>query len=160
MIQEEVVGGGDGEDVVFGVPGGMEDFFVEVETVDGNLVLLPFVGDADFARLEDLPRAYVLARGLEGRLPLGRAAVEHPEEVVVAARHDLSIVALPSAFKLVENTAECKDAECKDGKDGEDQHDGRRLRYRYDIIYGELRSIDGFYLSFSYNEHNLLRRYS
>ena len=109
MVQVKIVGGCDGEDVILGMPGGMEDFFVEIEAVDGNLVLLPFVRHANFARFEDLARAHVFSRSLEGRLPLGSASIEHPKEVVVTPRHDLSIVALPSAFKLVENTGNGND---------------------------------------------------
>ena len=104
MVQVEIVGGGDGEDVVLWMPGGMEDFFVEVEAIDGNLVLFPFVRHADFARFQNLSRTHVLPRSLERRLPLGSASVEHPEEVVVTSGHDLSVVAFPSAFELVENT--------------------------------------------------------
>ena len=64
VVQVEVVGGGDGEDVVLGMPGGMQNFFVEVEAVDGNFVLLAFVRHAHFARFEDLTRTHVFARGL------------------------------------------------------------------------------------------------
>ena len=104
MVQVEIVGGGDGEDVIFRMPGGMQNFFVKVETVDGNLVLFAFIRDADFARFQQLARTNVFARRLESRLPFGRAAIEHPKEIVVTSRHDLSIVTLPRALKLVENT--------------------------------------------------------
>ena len=104
MVQVEVVGGGHSEDVVLGMPGGMQDFFVEVEAIDGNFVLLPFVRHANLARFQDLTRSHVFARRLESRLPLGCAPVEHPKEVVVTPRHDLSIVTFPRALELVENT--------------------------------------------------------
>ena len=104
MVQVEIVGSGDGEDVIFRMPGGMQNFFVEVETVDGNLILFAFIRDADFARFQQLAGTNVFARRLESRLPFGRAAIEHPEEIVVTPRHDLSIVALPRTLELVENT--------------------------------------------------------
>ena len=104
MVQVEIVGSGNGQDVIFRMPRGMEDFFVEVEAIDGNLVLFPFVRHANFARFENLARTHVLSRRLEGSVPLGGATIEHPEEVVVTSGHNLSVITFPSAFKLVENT--------------------------------------------------------
>ena len=113
VVQVEIIGGGDGEDVVLGMPGGMEDFFVKVEAIDGNLVLFPLVRHADLARFQDLPRTNVFPRSLEGRLPLGSATIEHPKEVVVTPRHYLGVVAFPSALELVENTASKRGKICQ-----------------------------------------------
>ena len=41
LEQEQVVGGGYRDDVLLGVPGRVQDLLVEVETVHGDLVLLP-----------------------------------------------------------------------------------------------------------------------
>ena len=102
MVQVEIVGGGDGEDVILGMPGGVQNLLVEVEAVDGDFVLAPFVGRRYLARFEHAPGPNGLARGLESGVVF-RVAVEQPEEVVVASGHDLTVVAGPSAFELVEN---------------------------------------------------------
>ena len=46
LQQEEVVGGRDGDDVLVGVPGGVQDLLVEVQAVHVDLVLLPFAPGA------------------------------------------------------------------------------------------------------------------
>jgi len=102
LIQVKIVGGGDGEDVIFGMPGGVQYLLVEVEAVDGDFVLAPFVGRRHLARFQHAPGPNRLARRLERGVAL-RVAVEQAEEVVVASGHDLLIVAGPSAFELVED---------------------------------------------------------
>lgn len=83
----EVVGGGNGDDVLGRVPGGVQDLLVEVQAVHADLVLAALAANAHFARLENGPRLAVLARGLQRHVALG-VAVEHAEEVVVRAGHD------------------------------------------------------------------------
>lgn len=46
LQQEEVVGGGDRDDVLCRVPGSVEDLLVEVKTVDIDLVLLALTAGA------------------------------------------------------------------------------------------------------------------
>ena len=46
LQQEEVVGGGHGDDVLVRVPGRVEDLLVEVQAVHVDLVLLPFAPGA------------------------------------------------------------------------------------------------------------------
>lgn len=82
----EVVCGGHGDDVVLGVPGGVEDLLVEVQTVHADFVLLALATCRHLAGLEDLHRLAVLPGRLQGQVP-PLAAVEHPEEVVVGAGH-------------------------------------------------------------------------
>lgn len=82
----EVVGRRHCDDVVLGVPGAVQDFLVEVQTVHADLVLLALAPGADLAGLEGLQGLAVLAGCLQGDVP-SVAAVEHPEEVVVRARH-------------------------------------------------------------------------
>lgn len=49
----QIVGGGHGNDVVQGMPGGVEDLLVKVQTVYTDLVLFALAARAYFARLED-----------------------------------------------------------------------------------------------------------
>jgi len=46
LQEEEVVGGGDGDDVFCRVPGSVQDLLVEVEAVDVDLILLAFAASA------------------------------------------------------------------------------------------------------------------
>ena len=41
LEQEQVVGGGHRDDVLLGVPGGVEDLLVEVQAVHGDFILFP-----------------------------------------------------------------------------------------------------------------------
>lgn len=82
----QIVGGCHGDDVVEGVPGGVKDLLVKVQTVDTDLVLLALPACADSARFEDRPRFAVLSRRLQGDV-VPVVSVKHPEEVVVGACH-------------------------------------------------------------------------
>ena len=64
------------------VPGRVKDLFVEVQTVDADLVLLALAARADAPRLERLLRLEVLAARLERHVTLC-LSVEDPEEIVV-----------------------------------------------------------------------------
>ena len=46
LEEEEIVGGGHRDDVLLRVPGGVQDLLVEVQTVHGDLVLLPLAPGA------------------------------------------------------------------------------------------------------------------
>lgn len=84
----QVVGGGDGDDVLGGVPGRVEDLLGEVQAVHADVVLAALPpGGADPPRLQDRSGFAALPRGLQGHVPLG-VAVEHAEEVVVGPGHD------------------------------------------------------------------------
>lgn len=80
----------------------MQDLLVKVQTVDADFVLFPLAPGADLARLQDRLRLdYVPGRFQ--RDVLLAVAVEHAEEVVVAAGHNRTVVAVPAAFELVED---------------------------------------------------------
>lgn len=84
----QVVGGGDGDDVLVGVPRRVQDLLGEVQAVHADVVLAPLAaGGAHPARLQHGPRLAALPRRLQGDVALG-VAVEHAEEVVVGAGHD------------------------------------------------------------------------
>lgn len=80
----------------------MQDLLVKVQTVDADFVLFPFAPGADLARLEDRLRLDDVP-GRFQRDVLLAVAVEHAEEVVVAAGHDRTVVAVPAALELVED---------------------------------------------------------
>lgn len=84
----EVVGGGDGDDVLRRVPGRVEDLLGEVQAVHADVVLpaLP-AGGAHPPWLQDGPGFAALPGRLQGHVTLG-VPVEHAEEVVIGARHD------------------------------------------------------------------------
>lgn len=78
----EVVCGRHSDDVVLGVPGGVEDLLVEVQTVHADFVLLAFATRRHLAGFKYLHGLAILSGCLQGQVP-PLAAVEHPEEVVV-----------------------------------------------------------------------------
>lgn len=71
------------------MPGGVEDLSAEVQAVHADLVPLASAPRAHAPGLEWAAGGAVLPRGLEGRVALG-VAIEHPEEVVIGPRHDLT----------------------------------------------------------------------
>ena len=84
----QVVGGGDGDDVLVGVPGRVEDLLGEVQAVHADVVLPPLPpGGAHPAWLQDGSGFAALSRRLQGHVAFG-VAVEHAEEVVVGSGHD------------------------------------------------------------------------
>lgn len=84
----QVVGGGDGDDVLVGVPGRVQDLLGEVQAVHADVVLPPFpAGGADPPWLQDGSGFAALPRGLQGHISLG-VAVKHSEKVVVGAGHN------------------------------------------------------------------------
>lgn len=83
----EVVAGCDGNDVFFGMPGGMEDFLPEVQTVHAYVRLFSFLAHAHPARLQDGPPLTHLPTGLQSHVTQTRP-VKHSEVVVVSACHD------------------------------------------------------------------------
>lgn len=84
------------------MPGGVQDLLVKVQTVDVDFVLFPLATGADLARLQDRLRLDDVP-GRFQRDVLLAVAVEHAEEVVVAAGHDRTVVAVPAALELVED---------------------------------------------------------
>lgn len=84
----QVVGGGDGDDVLVRVPRRVEDLLGEVQAVHTDVVLpaLP-PGSADPPRLQDGSGFAALPRRLQGHVAFG-VPVEHAEEVVVRSCHD------------------------------------------------------------------------
>lgn len=87
----QVVGGSDSDDVLVGVPGGVEDLFGKVQAVDADVVFpsLPS-GGTDSPWFEDGPGLAALSRCFKRHVAFG-VAVEHAEEVVVSSRHDHAV---------------------------------------------------------------------
>ena len=69
------------------MPGGVQDLLVEVQAVHADLVLATLPAHTHAAGLEHGAGLAALPGRLQGHVPPG-APVEHPEEVVVGARHD------------------------------------------------------------------------
>lgn len=84
------------------MPGGVEDFLVEVQTVDAYLVFFSLVPGVHFARLEDRLRLDDVLRRLHCHVLLV-VAIKDAEEVVVTAGHDGRVRPVPAALELVEN---------------------------------------------------------
>lgn len=80
----------------------MQDLLVKVQTVDADFVLFPLAAGAHLPRLQHRLRLDDVAGRLERHVLLA-VAVEHAEEVVVAAGHDRAVVAVPAALELVED---------------------------------------------------------
>lgn len=83
----QVVAGCDGDDVFIGMPGGVEDFLPEVQTVHADVRLFPFLAHAHPPRLQDRPPLAHLPTGLQSHVAQTRP-VKHSEVVVVSACHD------------------------------------------------------------------------
>lgn len=83
------------------MPGGVQNFLVEVQAVDADLVLSPLGGGAHLARLQYCSWLGDLLGRLQRNITF-RIPVEHFEEVVVRAGHDGLVVARPAALELVE----------------------------------------------------------
>lgn len=83
----QVVGGSDGDDVLRGVPGRVQDLLGEVQAVHTDVILATFPTLADAARLENGPGLTALPGRLQGHVTLC-VPVKHPKEVVVGPRHD------------------------------------------------------------------------
>lgn len=84
----QVVGGGDGDDVLGRVPGCMEDLLGEVQAVHTDVVLPALSSSrADSPRLQDRSGFAAFSRCLQGHVAFG-VPVEHAEEVVVGSGHN------------------------------------------------------------------------
>lgn len=84
----QVVGGGDGDDVLIRVPGSVEDLLGEVQAVHADVVLSALSpSGTNPPRLQDSPGFAALPRRLQGHVAFG-VPVEHAEEVVVSSGHD------------------------------------------------------------------------
>lgn len=82
----EVVAGGDGDDVLFGMPGGVKDLLPEIQTVHADVRLFPLLSHAHPPRLQDRPALTHLSTGLQSHVTPARP-VKHSEVVVVSPRH-------------------------------------------------------------------------
>lgn len=82
----EVVAGSDGDDVVFGVPGGVEDFLAEVQTVHADVCLFPLPAHTHPSRLQDRPALTQLPAGLQSHIASARS-IKHSKVVVVSPGH-------------------------------------------------------------------------
>lgn len=99
----QVVGGGDGDDVLSRVPGCVEDLLGEVQAVHADVVLPALSpGGTHPPWLQDRSGFAALPRRLQGHVPFG-VAVEHAEKVVVGSSHDHTVRAVPGALKLVKD---------------------------------------------------------
>lgn len=83
----QVVAGCDGDYVFFGMPGGMEDFLPEVQTVHADVRLFPFLAHTHPPWLQDRPPLAHLPTGLQSHVSPTRP-VKHSEVVVVSACND------------------------------------------------------------------------
>lgn len=83
----QVVGGSDGDDVLRGVPGRVQDLLGEVQAVHADVILASFPALADAPRLEHGPGLTALPGRLQGHVTVG-VPVKHPEEIVVGPSHD------------------------------------------------------------------------
>lgn len=83
----EVVAGRDGDDVVRRVPGGVEDFLSEVQTVHTDVAVPLLPSHTHAARPEHGPALTHLPTRLQSHVPPA-GPVKHPEEVVIRACHD------------------------------------------------------------------------
>lgn len=72
------------------MPGGVEDLSAEVQAVHADLVPLTPASRAHPPGLQGVARGAVFPGGLQRHVPLG-VAIKHPEEVVIGARHDLTV---------------------------------------------------------------------
>lgn len=80
----------------------MQDFLIEVQTVDTNLVLFPLIARIHFAGLQNGLRLDNILRRLHRQVLLG-VAIEDTEEIIITARHYRRIVAIPTALKFIKN---------------------------------------------------------
>lgn len=80
----------------------MEDFLVEVQAIDADLVLFSLISGVHFARLQDRLRLDDVLRRLH-RDVLLRVTIEDPEEIVITAGHDRRVGPVPAALELIEN---------------------------------------------------------
>ena len=83
----QVVGGGDGNDVLSRVPGRVQDLLGEVQAVHTDVITPALAPHAHAPWLEHSPGLAAFPRGLQGHVPLG-VPIEHAEEVVVGPGHD------------------------------------------------------------------------
>lgn len=84
----QVVGGGDGDDVLSRVPGRVENLLGEVQAVHADVIFPPLSSSgADPSRFQYSSRFAALSRRLQGHVTFG-VPVEHAEEVVVGSCHD------------------------------------------------------------------------
>lgn len=99
---KQIVGGGDGDDVLGRMPGRVKDLLVEIQAVHADFVLFSLAARADLLGLERRLRPGDLARCLQRHVPL-RRTVKHAKEVVVRARQNGLVVVAPAALELVED---------------------------------------------------------
>lgn len=85
------------------MPRRVQNFLIEVQTVDADLVFLPLAARADLARLQDRLRLRDIPRRLQGDLAL-RRPVKHPEKVVVRPGHDRRIAPVPTTLEFIKYT--------------------------------------------------------
>lgn len=83
----KVIGGCHSDDVLGGMPGGVEDFLAEVQAVHADLVFAALSSNAHLAGFQDGPGFAVLPRRLQRHVALC-ITIEHSEEIVVGTRHD------------------------------------------------------------------------
>lgn len=84
----QIVGGGDGDDVLGRMPRRMEDLLGKVQAVHAYVVFPPLSSrGADPPRLQDSSGFAALPRSLQGHITFG-VPVEHAEKIVVGTGHD------------------------------------------------------------------------
>jgi len=102
LKQKEIVGSCHRDDVLLRMPGRVQDLLVEVQTVHGDLVLLPLAPGAHLAWFEHCLWFSNFSRCFQCHF-LPRIAIKHSEKVVVTSCHDGGVCSVPSTFKLIKD---------------------------------------------------------
>lgn len=99
---EQVVSGCDGYDVLGRMPGRVENFLVEIQTVDTDLVLFSFASRANLLGFECRLGSGNFSRSLQRDIAFG-SAIKHAKEIVIRPRQDGLVVVAPAALKLIKD---------------------------------------------------------
>lgn len=83
----QVVGGCYGDDILWWVPGHVQDLFGKVQTIHSNVSAAPLAASVNSPGPQHSPRLAAFPPGLQGHSS-ARLPVEHPEEAVVRPSHD------------------------------------------------------------------------
>jgi len=102
LQEEKVVSGSNCDDIFCRVPCCMEDLLLEVKAVHEYLILFALATRADLSWFQDGFGLRNLFGGFISDFFAGRT-VKHAEEIVVRASHDGSIIAIPTALKLIKD---------------------------------------------------------
>lgn len=84
------------------MPSSVQNFFVEIKTINAYLILLSFAASTNFAwfqhRLGFNDVSWRFKRDIFFRI-----SIKYTEKIIIAARHYWAILAIPTALKLVKD---------------------------------------------------------